>query len=81
MDSFFIVLGVALWIALAFWPAVIARRKGYSFALFLILALLISWLISLIIALVLKDKNETAESRANEKIVEAKLEKEENQKR
>lgn len=78
-QSFFLVLGIALWVILAFWPAVIARRKGYSFALFLILALIVSWLIALIIALILKDKNETAQMRADDKAVDAILEKEESQ--
>ncbi|HSW84984.1 MAG TPA: hypothetical protein VLF79_00005 [Candidatus Saccharimonadales bacterium] len=78
MVSFFIVLGVALWIILAFWPSVIARRKGYSFILFLIIAILISWLLALIIVLFLKDKNETAKSRADDRAAEAELEKEEN---
>jgi len=64
MVSFFILLGIVLWVFLAFWPAIVARRKGYSFMLFLIMALVISWVITLIITLVLKDKNATAESRA-----------------
>jgi len=78
MHSFYAILGIVLWVVLAFWPAVIAKRKGYSFALFLIVSLVISWLIGLIVALVLKDKNQTAASKANDKAVDAILEKEEN---
>ena len=77
--AFIYVLGVILWVILAFWPAVIAKRKGYSFALFLIIALIISWLIALVIAILLKDKNETSSSRANEKAAEAIAEKQEKQ--
>lgn len=77
MNSFFIVLGIALWVILAFWPAVMARKKGYSFALFLITALFLSWIISLIVVLFLKDKTETEEQRADDIAVDAILEKQE----
>ncbi len=77
MNSFFIVLGIALWVILAFWPAVMARKKGYSFALFLITALFLSWIISLIVVLFLKDKTETAEQKADDIAVDAILEKQE----
>ena len=77
MNSFFIVLGIALWVILAFWPAVMARGKGYSFALFLITGLLLSWIISLIVVLFLKDKTETAEQKADDIAVDAILEKQE----
>ncbi len=73
------ILGIVAWFVLAFWPATIAKRKGYSFVLFLILAIFISWLIALIIALIMKDKNETAQERADDAAAEAALDKEENQ--
>ncbi len=76
MSGFFIVLGIALWIALAFWPAVIAKRKGYSFILFLLLAWVVSWLITLIVVLFLHDKNETAQEKADDKAVDDILAKE-----
>ena len=79
MNSFFIVLVIAIWVILAFWPAVMARKKGYSFALFLITALFLSWIISLIVVLFLKDKTETAEERADDKAVDEILEKQEHQ--
>jgi ABC-type Mn2+/Zn2+ transport system permease subunit len=79
--AFLGIIGLVLWIVLAIWPAMIAKRKGYSFALFFILAIFISWLITLIIALVIKDKNETAESIADEKAAQAALERDENRSR
>jgi len=75
--SFILILGLAVWIVVAIWPAMIAKRKGYSFALFLSLAILFSFLISLIIALLLKNKNQTAKDRADEKAVNEELDKEE----
>lgn len=77
MGTFFLLLGTVLWIALAFWPAYIAKKKGYSFILFLILSWLISWILTLIIALVLRDKTQTAQDRADDKAAEIALEKDE----
>jgi MFS superfamily sulfate permease-like transporter len=77
MTGFFVVLGIALWVILAFWPAVMAKKKGYSFILFLLMAWLISWLFTLIIVLFLRDKNETEQSRADDRGVDAVLDKEE----
>lgn len=76
-SSFILILGIAVWVVVALWPAMIAKRKGYSFTLFLLIAILFSFLISLIIALLLKNKNETAQDRADEKAVNDELEKEE----
>jgi len=53
---FFVTLGIVLWIALAFWPALIAKRKGYSFWLFLIASWFVSFLATLIVVLILRDK-------------------------
>jgi len=53
---FFIILGIILWIALAFWPASIARRKGHSFIIYFLLSIIISWLITLIIVAFLGDR-------------------------
>ena len=78
MTSFYIIIGIVLWVALAFWPASVAKRKGYSFILFLLLSLFVSWLITLIVVLFLKDKNQTPESIAADKAAEAALEREEN---
>jgi len=75
---FFGILGAVLWIILAFWPAIVARKKGYSFILFFLLSIVISWLITLIIVLVLKNRNETAEDRAASQAADKVLEAEEN---
>jgi len=53
----FVILGMVLWILLAFWPAMLAKRKGYSFILFLILSWFVSFIVTLIVVLILKDKN------------------------
>lgn len=76
-SSFILILGIAVWIVVALWPAMVAKRKGYSFVLFLLLAIIFSFLISLIIALLLKNKNQTAKDRADEKAVNEELDKEE----
>ena len=79
MASFFIVLGIILWIALAFWPATLAKKKGYSFFLFLILSWFVSFIITLIVVLFLKDKTLTPADIAADNAAEAVLEKEDAQ--
>lgn len=74
--SFFITLGVIVWIALAFWPATVAKRKGHSFILFFLLSV-VFFFISLILAYAVKDKTLTAEDIADEKAAEKALQKEE----
>lgn len=73
---FFVILGVALWILFAFAPAILAKNKGYSFWLFLILSWFISFAITLIIVLFLKDKTVTAADRAAGTAADKALEKE-----
>ncbi len=51
---FWIVLAV-IWIALAFWPARIADRKGHSFFGYFVLSL-VFFPLALIIAFMLKDR-------------------------
>lgn len=51
------IIGIILWVLLAFWPAMLAKRKGYSFILFLILSWFVSFAITLLAVLFLKDKN------------------------
>ena len=75
--SFFIVLGIALWILFAFWPALVAKSKGYSFFLFLILSWAVSFLVTLIVVLLLEDKTATASTRAADKAAEDALDKDE----
>lgn len=74
--SFWLVIGVIAWLVIAFWPAQLAKSKGYSFFLFLILSWFVSFVITLIVAALLKDKKATPQSRADDRAVEAVLEKE-----
>lgn len=48
-------LFLAIWIALAFWPARVAGRKGHSFAGYFILSLFF-FPLALILAYVVKDR-------------------------
>jgi len=53
--STWLILGIFLWILVAFWPASIAKKKGYSFLLFFIISLFFWW-ITLFVTLFLKPK-------------------------
>ena len=74
--TFFVILGIVLWIVGAFWPAILARKKGYSFMLFFLISIIISWLLALIVVLILKHKNETEEDRLADAAAEKALESE-----
>ena len=69
-------LGAIGWIIFAFWPAYIARRRGYSFVLFFILSVFF-FVIALIIAYLLPDKTKTAQDIIDDRTAEAALDKEE----
>jgi len=57
-----IVLWAFIWIAIAFWPARVAARKGYSFIGFFLLSLLF-FPLALILAYIVSNRNRhTAES-------------------
>ncbi len=56
---FLLILGAALWVFLAFWPASIASKKGHSFWLFFIISLFFWW-ITLFVALFMKDQSASA---------------------
>jgi hypothetical protein len=71
-----VLLGLVIWVIIAFWPAMVARRKGHSFILFFLLSL-VFFFASLILAYVVPDRTKTAKDRANDKAAEAVLEKEE----
>jgi uncharacterized sodium:solute symporter family permease YidK len=75
--SFFIILGLAIWVSLAFVPAYLAKKKGYSFLLFLILSWFVSFFVTLLVVIVLKDKNMSAQDRADERAAESALERDE----
>jgi hypothetical protein len=49
-------LFVIIWIAIAFWPARVAARKGHSFLLFFIFSL-VFFPAALIVAYVVKDRS------------------------
>jgi uncharacterized membrane protein SirB2 len=49
------ILGLIIWIALAFWPARVAGRKGHSFFGYFILSLFF-FPLALIMAYVVKDR-------------------------
>lgn len=49
------IIGLVIWIALAFWPARVARRKGHSFLGYFILSLFF-FPLALILAYVVHDR-------------------------
>jgi len=56
-----IVLAI-IWVALAFWPARVAGRKGHSFIGFFILSLFF-WPLSLVLAYLVRDRRAVAVGR------------------
>jgi uncharacterized membrane protein YqjE len=68
----FYILGAILWVIFAFWPAIVARRKGYSFVLFFLLSLF-TFIFALIAAYAVKDKTKTPRDIANDKAVDEAL--------
>jgi len=50
---------IILWIAIAFWPARVAGRKGHSFFLFFLFSL-VFFPAALIVAYLVKDRSRTA---------------------
>ncbi len=63
MDFLWWIIGLAIWIAIAFWPARVASRKGHSFWMFFILSL-IFFPLSIILAYVVKDKKAPKQAAA-----------------
>jgi hypothetical protein len=53
---------IIIWVALAFWPARVAGRKGHSFIGFFILSLFF-WPLSLVLAYVVQDRRAAAVGR------------------
>jgi hypothetical protein len=56
------IIGAIIWIALAFWPARVANRKGHSFIGFFLLSL-IFWPLALVVAYLVRDRRPTAAGR------------------
>jgi hypothetical protein len=57
-----IVILAIIWIALAFWPARVAARKGHSFLGYFIFSLFL-WPIALITAYVVRDRTAVVQDR------------------
>lgn len=53
------IVGIIIWIAIAFWPARVARRKGHSFVGYFFLSLLF-FPLALIMAYVVRDRHALA---------------------
>jgi hypothetical protein len=49
------IIGLVIWVALAFWPARVAHRKGHSFVGYFLLSLLF-FPLALIMAYMVKDR-------------------------
>ena len=52
------IIGVIIWVAIAFWPARVAGRKGHSFIGYFLLSLLF-FPLALIMAYMVKDRRGT----------------------
>jgi hypothetical protein len=62
MDFVLIVLAVVIWVALAFWPARVAARKGHSFLGYFVFSLFL-WPVALIVAYVVQDRTVVVQDR------------------
>ncbi len=60
VTTIWLIIGILIWLALAFWPARVASRKGYSFLLFFLLSIIFSFLLILIIAYIMPRRNTPA---------------------
>lgn len=56
------IIGAIIWVALAFWPARVANRKGHSFIGFFLLSL-IFWPLALVVAYLVRDRRPAAAGR------------------
>lgn len=63
---FFYILGAIIWIAIAFWPAMVANRKGHSFIGYFILSLFFWWITLFVVYFGLKDKTAKPAAAAKE---------------
>jgi hypothetical protein len=62
MDFILVVLAVIVWVALAFWPARVAARKGHSFLGYFIFSV-IFWPAALIVAYLVEDRTMVVQER------------------
>ena len=77
MGFAFVILGIVIWIIIALWPARVAAAKGHSFWLWFLISIFFWWISLFVVYFGLKDETKTAQDRADEKAVEAELDKEE----
>jgi hypothetical protein len=62
MSFILIVILAIVWVALAFWPARVAARKGHSFLGYFIFSLFF-WPAALIVAYVVEDRTTVVQNR------------------
>jgi hypothetical protein len=62
MSLLLAVILVVVWVALAFWPARVAGRKGHSFLGYFILSLFF-WPVALIVAYLVEDRTTVVRDR------------------
>ncbi len=62
MRTFAWVVLAIIWVALAFWPARVAGRKGHSFIGFFVLSLFF-WPLSLVLAYLVRDRRTASVAR------------------
>lgn len=58
-SGFWLILGIVIWVAIAFWPARVAKRKGYSFLLFFLFSL-VFFFAALLVAYLMPRRNPPA---------------------
>lgn len=58
-------IGLVLWFVVAIWPAYLAKKKGYSFLLFLLASWVVSWVVALVVVLLLQDKRKVVTEPAS----------------
>jgi hypothetical protein len=54
------IIGLIIWVAIAFWPARVAARKGHSFFGYFLLSLFFFFPLSLILAFAVEDRTRPA---------------------
>jgi len=62
MDFILVVIAAIVWVALAFWPARVAGRKGHSFLGYFIFSLFF-WPAALIVAYLVEDRTVVVQDR------------------
>ncbi len=65
LSTLWAVVFLLIWIAIAFWPARVAARKGHSFALFFIFSLFFFFL-ALLVAYLVPNRTNTSSSAPTE---------------